>query len=95
MDYDKEVIERLTKIEAGQQEIMRRLDETSKSILKMSNTIFDHEKRLSNVEFGLREHLKDYEKDKTKIAWKYNLIVPLLVSGAVAITDIIMRLIGY
>ncbi len=95
MDYDKEIIERLTKIESGQQEIMRRLNEMTKSMLKMNDTIFDHEKRLSNVEFGLRDHIKDYEKDRTKIAWRYSLIIPLLVSGAVAMTDLIMRLLGY
>ncbi len=95
MEIDKEIIERLTRIEAGQTDIMRRLETLTRLTDKMSDTIFDHEKRLSNVEYGLKDHIQDYETNRKTVAWRYSLIVPLLVSGAVAIVDIIMRMVGY
>jgi len=95
MDFDKEIIERLTRIEAGQTDIMRRLDGLTKTTEQLNVVIFDHEKRLASVEYGLKDHIQDEQDNRRTVAWRYGLIIPLLVSGAVALVDIIMRFVGY
>jgi len=95
MDFDKEIIERLTRIEAGQADIMRRLDGLTKTTEQLNVVIFDHEKRLASVEYGLKDHIQDEQDNRRTVAWRYGLIIPLLVSGAVALVDILMRFAGY
>ena len=95
MDYEKEIIERLTRIEESQRNILQRIDTLTKQIERTSTAVFDHEKRIGQLEFVLNDHLKDDNRQKKTMMWRYSLVIPLLVSGAVALVDVLMRMLGY
>jgi len=95
VDFDKEIIERLTRIEERQSEIASKLTDMSKQFSRLNTVIADHEKRLLTVEQSLDNHIRESEKHDRKVAWRYGLITPVLVSGGVMLVDVIMRFAGY
>jgi len=95
VDFDKEIIERLTRIEERQSEIASKLTDMSKQFSRLNAVIVDHEKRLTIVEQSLENHIRESNKHDKIITWRYGLIIPVLVSGGVMLVDVIMRFAGY
>jgi len=95
VDFDKEIIERLTRIEERQSEIASKLADVSKQFSRLNTVITDHEKRLTTIEQSFENHIRESDKRDRTIAWRYGLIIPILVSGGVMLVDVIMRFAGY
>ncbi len=100
-EYEKEIIERLQRIEtlqetieernrAEHQEIMASIKELRDNDSKTATMNGTQNERLVELETSFQNHIEEEQRDKSAFMWRFGIIITLIVFGG----DLITKFLG-